>query len=110
MPPSITALNTNQVSIVGDKPWLTGVIGLNFDSVSDNLYAEIGLLDLGTALNATGELATMADKLQPLIDGSAEIAGLFRDGFPTQQAAISGITDSFFRAPEVANSLLDCSR
>ena len=44
--------------------------------------------------------------MQPLIDGSNEIAQLLNEGFPSQQAAISGITDSFFRAPEVANSLI----
>ena len=91
--------------IIGEKPWLTGVIAINTNDASI-VFAEIGLLQLRKALGATGDLATMADKLQPLIDGSAEIAGLFRDGFSTQQAAISGITDGFFRAPEVANSLV----
>ena len=61
---SITsALTLDDVYIVGDKPWLTGVTGItnNTSGANDILYAEIGLLPLKKALNAEGELATMAE-------------------------------------------------
>ena len=102
-------LTASDVELTGegmDAYWLYGISGLvvTNDGSLYKLYARYGLENLGEALNAEGNLSTLMNLIQPMVDTNVDLQNMLIN-FGSAAATSDQMTKGFLRTAEMGSTL-----
>ena len=102
-------LTASDVELTGegmDAYWLYGISGLvvTNDGSLYKLYARYGLENLGEALNAEGDLSTLMNLIQPMVDTNVDLQNMLIN-FGSAAATSDQMTKGFLRTAEMGSIL-----